>query len=106
MVWEIRDVFDVWGNEKDGWEVNDTASVGEFEIPENIIEDDKKLLEFFVEHGWLVSSDRRQLEVNGDFGAIEILERKTGRPLYWLLSTEYRGEEYMHLHSLNSRKEN
>lgn len=90
MKWEIRDVFDVWGDEN-GWEVNDTASVGEFEIPENIIEDDKKLLEFFVEHGWLVSSDLRQLEVTADFGVIEILERKTGRPLYWLLSTEYCG---------------
>ena len=104
MKWEIRDCFDVWGNEKDGWEVNDTASAGEFEIPEEIIEHDKRLLEFLVEHTRLQTSDLRKLEVDSDYGVIEVRDRKTKCPLYWLMMVE--DGEYMHLHNLNSGKEN
>ena len=104
MKWEIRDCFDVWGNEKDGWEVNDTASAGKFEIPEEIINDDKRLLEFLVAHTRLQTTDRRRLEVNGDYGCIEVRERKSKRPLYWLMMVE--DGEYMRLHNLNRGKEN
>lgn len=30
-VWEVRD-YDVWGNARDGWEVNDSFSRGEVEL--------------------------------------------------------------------------
>ena len=88
-IWEVRDCFDVWGNKKDGYEINDSANMGRYEISDNIIDDDKKLLEFMVSHNWLTTSDRRKLTVNGECGIIEIMERKTERPLYLLVMMEY-----------------
>lgn len=32
---EIINYFDVWGNQKDGWEVNNMCSEGNIELPEN-----------------------------------------------------------------------
>jgi len=99
--WEVRNCFDVWGNEKDGWEVNDSTSCGCFDIPETIINNDGKLLQFMVASGWLATSDRRRIEVDGECDIIEIRERKSKRPLYWLTLID---TEYMQIYARNNKK--
>ena len=73
--------FDVWGNEKDGWEINDKCT--EFEDLQ-ITDDatDKDILEYLVQIGFLSTSDRRRLVVE-DLGGqnIEIYQRKGMKPL-------------------------
>ena len=82
--WEIRDCYDVWGNQKDGWRVNDSLIVGTYNFPERIIENDKALLVRLKEMNLLTTSDLRKIAVDGDYGVIEIKERKTEKPLFWM----------------------
>lgn len=80
--WEIRYCYDVWGNAEDGWEVNDTMSIGTFDIADEVIENDKKLLEFLTKHEFLFKGDI--YEVDGDYQCIEIRDRRTQYPLLHL----------------------
>ena len=75
--------FDVWGNAKDGWEVNNQC----IEFDDLYITDDcskKEILNYLRDTGYLTTSDMRRLEVI-DYGElIEINERKGCKPLYAL----------------------
>ena len=70
--------FDVWGNEDEGWDVND---VSRHKIDGLIPETDTDVLQLLVDndvvHGH-VNLDQVIIEMD-EFGA-EITERKTGRP--------------------------
>lgn len=79
--WVVYDL-DVWGNEEDGYEVNDWWAVGELSFTDMEIQDDKVILEKMKKSGYLATSDMRKLEVVADYGFIEIVERKTGKYLY------------------------
>lgn len=79
--WVVYDL-DVWGNEEDGYEVNDWWAVGELSFTDMEIQDDKVILEKMKKAGYLKTSDMRKLEVVADYGFIEIVERKTGKYLY------------------------
>lgn len=79
--WVVYDL-DVWGNEEDGYEVNDWWAVGELSFTDMEIQDDKVILEKMKKAGYLKTSDMRKLEVVADYGFIEIMERKTGKYLY------------------------
>lgn len=79
--------FDVWGNETDGWEVNDQCYVGDDLMGDTFyITDDatnKEILNYLVEIGFLTTSDMRKLAVDQYTyaGRIEIYERKGMKPL-------------------------
>ena len=79
--WVVYDL-DVWGNEEDGYEVNDWWAVGELSFTDMEIQDDKVILEKMKKAGYLKTSDMRELEIVADYGFIEIVERKTGKYLY------------------------
>lgn len=79
--WVVYDL-DVWGNEEDGYEVNDWWAVGELSFTDMEIQDDKVILEKMKKAGYLKTSDMRKLEVVADYGFIQIVERKTGKYLY------------------------
>lgn len=87
--WEIRNCFDVWGNEKDGWEVNDSTVEGIVPILECDIDNDKVILDMMVRLQLLSTNDRRKIEISGECGVIEILEKKTRKPLYWLTCVDF-----------------
>lgn len=76
--------FDVWGNEVDGYEVNNQC----VEAKDIVIADDatdKEVLNKLVEMGFLNTSDMRRLVVENDWNCgIEILEKKGMKPLYGL----------------------
>ena len=81
--YQLIDYFDVWGNEKDGYEVNNMC-VEE----ENIWLDDditpKEILEWLRKNQFLTTSDLRVLAVEDLGEIIEIYQRKGMYPLYSL----------------------
>ena len=75
--------FDVWGNENDGWEINNQC----VECDDLCIREDstpKEICEYLRKAGYLNTSDMRKLEVEDMGEMIEIYERKTMKPLYGL----------------------
>ena len=74
--------FDVWGNAKDGWEVNNQCT----EFDDLMISDDaseKEILEYLVSIKFLATSDRRRvrIDMNSYADAMEIYEVKGLKPL-------------------------
>ena len=81
--WEVKSL-DVWGNEEDGFEVNQEFHAGEVEIPSMV--DDKELLKIMKKGGFIkdnVKSSQVEFEDTGG-GFIEMKNAKTGEPLYFL----------------------
>lgn len=83
------DYFDVWGNKKDGYEVNNLART---ELYLSFTEDEeessyktrKKCVEALEANGYLITSDLRRLTVDDISGCgdmIEVFEKKSRCPL-------------------------
>jgi len=81
--WQLIDYFDVWGNAKDGWDINNCRVV-----EENIWLDDsvtdKEILKYLEKIGYLNTSDMRKLVVEDLCDILEICQRKGNKPLYSL----------------------
>lgn len=53
--------YDLWGNAKDGWEVNDIYPHSSIEIPETVLqENDLTLLTWLKRHGPISKNAKRQ----------------------------------------------
>lgn len=81
--WTLINYFDVWGNEVDGYEVNNQC----VEAEDIIIADDATdadIINYLQLAGYLNTNETGLFEVedNGDF--IEICVKETGMPLYSL----------------------
>lgn len=78
--WKLVNYFDVWGNEKDGYEVNNLCV--EYDDL-NITDDatDKDILNYLKDTGFLVTSDRRKVYLEDMGDMIEIYQRKGNYPL-------------------------
>ena len=79
--------FDVWGNEDDGYEVNNQC----IEVEDVVIADDatdQDIIDYLFQNEYLTDDDISLYEVedNGDF--IEIYVKKTMMPLYSLRRNE------------------
>lgn len=78
--YKLVNYFDVWGNEKDGYEVNNLCTEAD-----NLWIDDsctmKEIAQFLVTIGFLATSDMRRLYLLDDGDSIEIYERKGMYPL-------------------------
>lgn len=75
--------FDVWGNEKEGYEINNQC----IECDDLIILDDasdKDILNYLKDSGYLKTSDMRHLVVENFGDNIEIYQRKGIKPLFGL----------------------
>jgi hypothetical protein len=85
--YELINYFDVWGNEKDGWEVNNLCSEGYVIILEGA--DDREICEVLRNADFLkpgVGLNRLTVD-NCNFGdMIEIFEKKTQKPICRLQS--------------------
>lgn len=76
--------FDVWGNKKDGYTVNNQC----IEADDINITDDatpKEICEYLKNINMLATSDMRRLEVVDYGDLIEINEKKSGCPLFGLM---------------------
>lgn len=85
--------WDVWGNAKEGYEVND-SSITSVIIDVEDTDTDKDIINKLIEEGFFtkeIYNSRKQLKVAlEDWGEnIEIVEKKTGKPIAELANNEY-----------------
>lgn len=76
--------YDVWGNEKDGYEINQEFHLGTVEIPN--MATDKQILNILEKNGYLKSDLRKIKVVDWAEGRIEIFKRKGEYPMYGLIN--------------------
>jgi len=81
MTYTLRNYFDVWGNAKDGWEVNNSCiEFNDLHITEDATE--KDILNYLKEIGFLTTSDRRRVRLDNSYmDMIEIYEVKGHKPI-------------------------
>ena len=75
--------FDVWGNEEDGYEVNDAC----VEAEDLVITDeatDEDIVDYLFQNGYLTTNDFNLFEVDDSGDFIEIYEKAGLKPLYSL----------------------
>lgn len=80
---QLINYFDVWGNKKDGWEINNLCNDGEIYLHETELYDYKKIVQQLKEIGFLKSTVRMNqlfFEDLTDFG-IEIYQKKDMMPV-------------------------
>ena len=78
--YSLINYFDVWGNEKDGWEINNQC----IEFDDLIISDDatdKEIVTYLKEIGFLNSNDMRKIVISSDGCNIEIYAKKGLKPV-------------------------
>lgn len=78
--YSLVNYFDVWGNAKDGWEVNNQC----VEFDDLVITDDateKDILKYLVSIGFLATSDRRKVRIDYLGDHMEIYAVKGNMPL-------------------------
>ena len=81
--------FDVWGNEEDGWEVNNQCvEFDDLWISETCSIQD--ILDYLKTNGWLTTSNQDEIEVDDMGEVIEIMRKDDGCPLYSLRLEERR----------------
>lgn len=81
-VYDLIDYFDVWGNEEDGWDVNNLAKVEEGIYIDDSLSDEEIVDYLIDEVGFFSPSARGKIEVDsssGDF--IEFFNADTYEPL-------------------------
>lgn len=78
-VWNL----DVWGNKRDGFEVNDRYESGSVIIPANL--SNKEIIKALKKNNFLVKRcHTRSFSIDGDDTLIIIDAAKTGEPIYQL----------------------
>ena len=78
--WRLINYFDVWGNAKDGWEINNQC----MEFDDLWMSDDyaaKEILSYLKQIKFLASDDMRRLAVEDSGDLIVIFERRGMKPL-------------------------
>jgi hypothetical protein len=81
MEMKLINYFDVWGNKRDGWEVNNLCSEGNIEVPEELT--DKQVLTALKDVGFLKNHVRTNMltfDYLPDFG-VEIRQKKDDQPI-------------------------
>lgn len=80
-VYDLIDYFDVWGNEEDGWDVNNLAKVESDIWLDDDLSDDE-IVNYLIDQVWFFSPKARgNIEVIGDGDFIEFFNAETGEPL-------------------------
>jgi hypothetical protein len=85
---DLINYFDVWGNENDGWVINNQCvECNDLKIDRNW--DDKLILEFLKSIGFLSTSDLRSFVIDSSEDTIEIYKRKGMMPLCALIPNQF-----------------
>ena len=80
-VYDLINYFDVWGNEEDGWDVND-VSRDETDIYIDDDLTDEEIVDYLIDQvGFLSPAARGKVEVWNDGDMIEFSVAETGEPL-------------------------
>ena len=83
MSYTLINYFDVWGNEKDGWVINNQCIEAD-NITITGGTTNKDILKYLKRNGYLTTSDMRRLAVIDWGDNIEIYEKRGMKPLYCL----------------------
>ena len=78
-IYTLINYFDVWGNEEDGWEVNDSCVEFDVRITDNMTDQD--IISFLYEKEFFNTKDIDKFLIENDGDFIEIFEEETGKPL-------------------------
>ena len=81
--YDLYNYFDVWGNEEDGWEVNNLCvEKRNIEMTDDC--SDKDIISWLYWNEFVTTEDVEKFEIEcmGEF--IEIFEKETMKPLYSL----------------------
>ena len=72
--YKLIDYYDVWGNEDNGWEVNNLCDVTETYGTITISDDacDEEIIDFLIQINYLAPEVKKNFEVSGDDMMIEI----------------------------------
>lgn len=74
--------LDIWGNRKDGYEVNDTYHVGSINVPSD---SNRAILAELREHGWLTLASKGKVLVEWtNDECYHVLQASTRKPLFEL----------------------
>lgn len=81
----LVDYFDVWGNEDDGWEVNNQCVImDDIVLDEEAVNDD--IVSFLIMCGYLKQgTDVEDLIIDWEDSFIELYQKEDGRPLCCLM---------------------
>lgn len=78
--YSLINYFDVWGNEKEGWEVNNQCE--EFnDLVISLDATEKEILNYLKSIGFLSTSDRRRVAIEDLGEDMEIVQKKGWKPL-------------------------
>jgi hypothetical protein len=78
--WKLIDYFDVWGNEVDGYEVNNLCEAGSIELGDHFTDND--ILSGLIEVGYFKESvTLDMLAIEDCFPFVELYNAKTMEPL-------------------------
>lgn len=75
--------YDLWGNEKDGFEVNDVFPMYVFDVPDRVMETDRKLIKFLKRELSLTGRYFRFWDVQGEAKHVLYFSYR-GRPVFEL----------------------
>ena len=79
-MYDLINYFDVWGNAKDGWEINNQCYEA-YDIHIEPDATDKEILNYLVLIGFLSTSDMRMVRIENWGDMVEIYAVKGHRPL-------------------------
>lgn len=81
--YKLIDYFDVWGNQEDGWEVNDMCTVDEEYGLITITDDatDEDIVDYLIQTGYLGIKAKGKVRIEGDDSIIELFGIEDDMPL-------------------------
>lgn len=81
--------YDVWGNEEDGFDVNDRFKLGTLELSDADVNSDSRLANRLKENGFVKeTTTTSDLEIDGDKYTLYVNEASNGYPLFELVLIE------------------
>ena len=81
--WKIFDL-DVWGNQEDGYDINDFVEVAQVTFTDKELELDANIINKLVDMELLKPEAVDKVYVDSDYACIMIYEEETDKPLYCL----------------------
>ena len=78
--YKLVDYFDVWGNEEEGWEVNDLCTIFDDLYMEDDITDED-IIDYLISIDYLNSKAKEGVIIQGDGVMIELVSKENGCPI-------------------------
>ena len=78
--YKLVDYFDVWGNEEEGWEVNDLCTIFDDLYMEDDITDED-IIDYIISIDYLNSKAKEGVIIQGDGVMIELVSKENGCPI-------------------------